>query len=467
MADEAVEIAFATPPDTSNAAYTLEAMRVRRFRLAVATSVGAKMAALALQFAAIPVALHVLGPASFGLFVTISSLVSWMGLTSVGIGPGLTLGIARAVAKPDIEGERAYFWTSVGLMTAISTLLALAVTGAFLVVPARSLTGVADPLMARDATTSLVIIGLLSAAQLCLSVVDAARLGYQELHISNLWTLISTGVSFIALLELRSVSPTVAFLIVALNAPPVVVRVFNGGFLLRAHPNLRAGRLVFKVALVRQILLVGVGFAAVSLASFLSQQVGLVLLAQRQGPEAVAAPGTMLRLIMLASSAVAMLTQPLWPALADATARADTRWARSAFRRVLGLSLAYSAAVCVALLFFGQQLVHIWTGGALRVDQTMMLLFALYFPLGVWSHVHAMTLVGLGKIRVAAAVLLVEGIIGVVVAMVAIPMLGGTAIPLALLGSTAAVSGWVLPLVVARNFAVARASTAEPRTPAL
>ncbi len=458
-----MEVAPDALAEAASAAHVLRAMRLHRLRLAVATSLGAKTASLALQFAAIPVALHVLGPASFGLFVTISSLVSWMGLTSVGIGPGLTLGIARAVAKADVEGERAYFWTSVSLMTTISTLLALAVTGAFLAIPASSLTGVADPLMAREAETSLVIIGLLSAAQLLFSVVDAARLGYQELHISNMWTLISTGISFIALLELGSVSPTVAFLIVALNAPPIVVRVLNGGFLLRDHTNLRPRRLIFKVALARQILLVGIGFAAVSLASFLSQQVGLVLLAQREGPEAVAAPGTMLRLIMLASSAVVMLTQPLWPALADATARADTSWARSAFRRVLGLSLAYSVAICVALLLFGQQLVHIWTGGALRMDQTMMMLFALYFPLGVWSHVHAMTLVGLGKIRVTAAVLLVEGIIAVVTVLVSIPTLGGTAIPLALLGSTAVVSGWVLPLIVARSVAVATESAAGPR----
>ena len=454
-------------PEVTSAASVLPGMRLRRFRLAVATSLVAKTASLALQFAAIPVALHVLGPASFGLFVTISSLVSWMGLASVGIGPGLTLGIARAVAKADVESERAYFWTSVSLMTTISTLLALVVTGAFLVVPASSLTGVADPLMARDAGTSLVIIGLLSAAQLLLSVVDAARLGYQELHISNLWTLISTGMSFIALLELGSVSRTIAFLIVALNAPPIVVRVLNGGFLLRDHANLRPPRHIFKVGLARQILLVGIGFAAVSLASFLSQQVGLVLLAQREGPQAVAAPGTMLRLIMLASSAVAMLTLPLWPALTDATARAETGWARSAFRRVLTLSLAYSAAVCVTLLLFGQQLVRIWTGGALVMDQTMMMMFALYFPLGVWSHVHAMTLVGLGKIRVTAVVLLVESIIAVVTALVGIPMLGGTAIPLALLGSTAVVSGWLLPLIVARAFAVAMKSAAGPRISAL
>ncbi len=439
--------------ETANAAAILPALRLRRFRLAVATSLGSKAASIALQFAAIPVALHALGPAGFGLFVTVSSLVAWMGLASVGIGPGLTMGITRAVASADGEAERTYFWTSVSLMTIISTLLAVGVTVAFLIVPAGSLTGVDDPQMGREAQTSLVIVGLLMAAQLLLSVVDATRLGYQELHISNLWTLVGTGLSLVALLGFGTISPTVPFLILALNAPLVVVRAFNGSLLLRHHTNLR--RFSVDVALVRQILLVGIGFAVVSLASFLSQQVGLVLLAQREGPQAVAAPGAMLRLIILASSAVAMLTLPLWPALVDATARTETSWARSAFRRVLVLSIAYSGVVCVTLLLVGQPLVQLWTAGALVVDEGTLILFAVYFPVGVWSHVHAMTLVGLGRLRVTAAVLLLESIVAVGIALTGIPVLGGTAVPLALLGSTAALSAWILPLVVARAFAAA------------
>lgn len=466
MPDEAIAPLSGAPPEAATGPHHFRATRLRRLRLAFATSFAAKGASLALQFTAVPVALHVLGPASFGLFLVIYSLVSWIGLTSIGIGPGLTLGIARAVASADAHEESAYFWTSVTLMIVISTLLAATLAFVVLIVPINSLIGVHDPLVTQDALQSLLIVTFLSCGQLLLSVVDAARLGYQELHISNLWTLASTGISFVALLELGRVSPTVTFLVVALSAPPIIVRALNGGQLMRSHANLRTRRLVLEVPLVRKILMVGIGFAAVSLASFLSQQLGLVLLAQREGPEAVVAPGTMLRLILLASSPVAMLTQPLWPALTDATARSDSGWARFAFRRVLGLALAYSGVVCGTLLVLGQELVQIWTGGVLRIDETTMILFALYFPLGVWSHVHAMTMVGLGEVRVTAAVLLVEGLAAVVTVLVCIPWLGGAAVPLALVVSTGAVSGWMLPLLAARSLSLT-VRTGKPEPSAL
>jgi GDP-mannose 4,6-dehydratase len=64
--------------------------------------------------------------------------------------------------------------------------------------------------------------------------------------------------------------------------------------------------------------------------------------------------------------------------------------------------------------------------------------------------------------KVFAHLALAATSIGEVVAMVAIPLLRGTAIPLALLDSTAVVSAWVLPLIVASSFAAARASAVGP-----
>lgn len=438
-------------------------LRGRRMRLAVATSLVAKTASIGLQFAAVPIAVQLIGPTGFGLFITVSALVSWVALTSVGIGPGLTRGVARAVADADIEGERAYFWMSAILMSAISLLIAALITAAFIGLPAGSLTGATDPALGGEERASLVAVGLLAACQLLLSIVDAARLGYQESFISNLWTVAATTVSFLVLLALGRAFPTVVFLVVALNAPPVVARALNGAFLLRGHPNLRPPRLTPDLTLASQLVLVGIGFAAISLGSFLSQQIGLVLVAQHDGPEAVAGLGATLRLIMLASSAVAMLTLPLWPALTDATERADMAWARSAYLRVLALSLAYSGLVSVALLLFGEHFVHIWTGGALRVDQTMIVLFALYFPLGVWSHVHAMTLVGLGRIGLTGAVLVAEGFVAVAITLATMPAFGATAVALALLASTAVVSAWVLPLITHRTFARLAAVAPSPR----
>ena len=115
--------------------------------------------------------------------------------------------------------------------------------------------------------------------------------------------------------------------------------------------------------------------------------------------------------------------------------------------------MGYSIFVAAILLTVGDPLVRLWTDGRVHVEPAMVALFAAYFPLGVWSHVHAMTLIGLGRVTITGAILLVEGFIVVGVTAIAIPYLGPSAVPIALVIGSLAVAAWSLPIATRRAFA--------------
>jgi len=73
-----------------------------------------------------------------------------------------------------------------------------------------------------------------------------------------------------------------------------------------------------------------------------------------------------------------------------------------------------------------------------------------YFVVGVWAHVNAITLVGLGRVWAAAAILCVEAAVSSVGAVLLITRFGGTGVILSLMVATSLVSGILLPLAVRR-----------------
>ena len=59
-------------------------------------SVVARILSYAIRLAVIPLSLHLLGAERYGLWLTVGSLIAWMGVTDLGFSPGLLNALARA-----------------------------------------------------------------------------------------------------------------------------------------------------------------------------------------------------------------------------------------------------------------------------------------------------------------------------------------------------------------------------------
>ena len=309
------------------------AFQGRQLRLAFASSFVSKSAGLALQFAMVPAAVRLVGPEGLGVLLTVTSIVAWVGVASVGFGPGLTREITRSVAVGDETTERSVFWSAMTVIAIISLALGIGLTVTFLLIPIEGLTGVTEGERATDVRMALVVVGLIGAAQLLFGTVDAARLGYQESHTSNYWATGATVVSLIWLLVVGVRGGTVTSLVIALNLPGIVARAGNLFALLRSRVQLQPATARIDRAITGRLVGTGAGFLMIAFSSFLTQHAGLVLVAQSLGPLPVASSGVMLRAMTMAAAVVTMMTLPLWPALTDAASRKDHEWASILSRR--------------------------------------------------------------------------------------------------------------------------------------
>lgn len=425
----------------------------RRIGLAAATGIAAKALALAAQLLAVAIAVRALGDNGFALFVVITSLVSWIGLAGLGVAPGLTLGVARAAAVGDRVEAARLFVVALILMLAVAMVVVgialLAGAGGLVDRLMRAWLGSATP----DASAALVWMAVLIAAQLVVVVPEAAQLGLQSQHVINVWAAIGSAAAIVAMVTVGGSATTVTAFVLVSQGPQVVARAANGiVFVLGRRYLLHTVGVGFRRH-VRPILGSGLAFAGFSLASYLSLQVGLLVMAATVDTAAVALAGVIARGYLLEASGLALVTTPSWPAIASALARGDLAWIRRTYRLLVLGALAYAGLVAVAIVLALEALIGLWTGTRPADDLALRGLLAILVIVNGWAHVNAMTLVGLGALRFTAIVLLVEAALVLGVQLALVPTAGVTGYVAALTVGAISITGWILPLRVRRELA--------------
>jgi len=426
--------------------------RNRRIGLAVLSSVGSKATTMGLQLLAIPVGVSALGLERFGVFATLTALLAWITICQIGIGPALTLDIAAGAAHTDRSAERKYFSTALFSMF----LVALAILIIFLFLP--HVISVPD-LLGRDyenflpeIRTGMIVLAILLATQMILSVTEAARTGYQEVHITNLCNMIGNGASCILVLVVASAWPKVAGLIFAVYSGPVIAGTLNSVWLVGwSRPYLWPDVRRFDRTYAGKLIRAGSAFALIQISVFLSRELSLVILGRIDGPASVAEMSIMFRMVFFAQGIIIMISQPWWPAIMEAASRNDFGWIRTSYRNMLYLSLFYAAGICIVFIAGTDFLVSKWIGKDIVTTPYLPFFIRVYFVLVAWNNLHYTLTTGLGMIRQCAFVMVIEGILICSLCLILVPLFHTLGVALALCLGMICVSMWILPWLARRG----------------
>ena len=421
--------------------------RVQRLGAAIATSFVSKVGSVAYQIVAVPLVIASLGVGGYSKFAVVMAAFGWMGTLSVGFGPTVTEKIVSDRIHPISPEVRETF------MTALAASAAL--LGVVLVVTV--------PLLAQQDSggssdgSTFAIAGLASAMAISGAVFDSALLGFQRAHVTNLFSFVSSVLALAATILAARLFPTVSAMVIAALGPVVLARGMSAVALHRAEPSLFGRLRDVKLRAVPPIARRGIVFAGIALAAFLELQGGLLVAAAQLGSTNVAEAALVLRALPLLSSVVAMITVPLWPAVAEAVRDGDIRWVRKAWARASALVMIYAIAASLIVIVAGQWILGVWTGGRVSVSNGMLVAAGLLIVLESWANVNVTLLIAIGRAGSAAAVLLVEAVVGVLLVGLGTSALGQGAALVGPVIPEILICSWLLPLLVVR--AIRRTST--------
>lgn len=438
--------------------------RLLRLGMAVGSSLLSKMGSVVLQLVAIPVAVAVLGFEKYGVFAALSAAFACLGVSGIGVGPGLTKAIARTHAAGNEVDESAYFTTAMLLLSLTGLLAGIAVYCVLAFIGATTLFGQQFAVYQEVIITCAPMLGLLVFFETVLGVVERTQAGYQEMHRANLFGAAGNlGGGILLLVGIHSF-PNIPFLVIAVLGMPTLARLCNAVQLLGWHRRylLKHG-LHFVGGKARELLADGMAFTASQAIAPLLMREGAKLIASHVGGPVAAGIFTVLnQMSTFLGGFITMISAPLWPALMDASARHDYAWFDSARRKLVMGVMAYVTVAAVMLTLTGSWLIEKWLGGHVHVSQMVLLGFACFYVAMAWAHVNYICLTGLGILAGPAILSMIEAVGAQFTAWLGMQWFGIPGLLGGLTVAILAVTAWLFPLMLSQRMRAWKENGAVP-----
>lgn len=410
-----------------------------------------------LQIVSLPIAAAALGVEGFALYAMMIAVLSWLMLSNLGIGPALTIRVARLRGEEDWAAIRETFSTGYWLMVAIVTSVAFLASLGAISTPMADWLFAGYPGHSREIGISLGLVIIFFCLTTSLNVVEAVQLAFQQQHRLNLFLSGGTLVAAITVIVTASFYASPSAILIAGQMPQLLARLINATSFLRAHRSIAPWPPKMERRLAKPLLADGLRLtSAGALNHFLCHVVPLLAIGALSTATQTAKFAAVNNAIVLAASVFSIVSAPLFGGVPEALSRGDAEWIRRAYLRVLAINLIYAFTVLTLVATVGEQIFQLWYRGIVSPDRWMLVAASVYLvSLGIES-VNYTFLATLGQIKAASAWLLTKAVVSAS-SVVAISGANVSYLPfLILVGSNALLSAIPLTLLMVRQYRAIR-----------
>lgn len=360
-----------------------------------------------------PIMLHHVNRADYGVLMTLTSLVSWVGLMDVGLGNGLRNKIPIYRAEGNILKAKE---TVSSCYAALTLYVGCLITIFIIISP------FCDWLKILNSPNSNAteILGLANAVfiafclQFLFSLLNSVLFAYQMPAFSSVFGFIGQIVALIALvIQVYVFDVKSVFQIGSINClvPPLVLFIAScflyKGRLCEIAPSIKSVNLKS----VNGILGLGLKFFILQVITIILFQANAIIIAQAVGLESVVEYNLAFKYISVVTMFFNIAIAPIWSATTDAYVKKDFAWIKK--------TISYSKKICYATIIIGcvmlllsQYIYKLWLGsGTITIPYTTTGLILLYTSFEMLYKIYGTIINGIGKVY---AQMVITGIVAIV-----------------------------------------------------
>lgn len=359
-----------------------------------------KGVSLLTSFMLVPLTIDYVSPELYGVWLTMSSMLTWLSFMDIGFSQGLKNKLTEAIAKDDWERGKALVSTTYGMMIIIMVPVCVALEVAIPFVNWAALLNV-NPNCSDEIANAMYVCIAFACLQMIVHVLVSVVAAFQKVALSSSFTVIGNIISlFLIVILTKTCPPSLVVLACTLAAMPILVTIiaslilFNGMFS-KVSPNLR----YFNKSYIKELFGLGYKFFIINIQVLVLYQSTNVLISNVSSPMEVTTYNIAYKLLNCAMMIYTMITAPLWPAYTDAYAREDYDWMKK-MRKKMTKVLLLSIAGCVLITILSPYIYKIWVGDSVEVSFVMTSMVCLYVMAYCWMNLNGTFLVGMGKIKI-------------------------------------------------------------------
>ena len=161
--------------------------RYRRVALTAISMAGAEVIAIVTMLISVPLTLHYLGSERYGMWMTISSIITMIGFADLGLGLGLLNTISEAHGQEDRQAAVRYVSSGFFMLSAVALVFLIVFAASYSFVPWQRVFNVKSPQAIREAGPAIGVFIACFTVAMPLGVVQQIQLGYQEGFVNGIW----------------------------------------------------------------------------------------------------------------------------------------------------------------------------------------------------------------------------------------------------------------------------------------
>lgn len=355
-----------------------------------------------ISFILIPLTLGYLNAYEYGIWLTLSSILSWINSFDIGLGNGLRNKLGIALAEDDLTKGRSYVSTTFVMLCLISALIF--VIGLPVI---NSMDWYAILNVGRETIGNLRQIILASFFFFCTNfifkfignVYQALQLPAVNDLLSFLGHLLSLVVIFIMT---RTMPGSLFWVAIVYSAAPLLVYLlcYPITFIYK-YPNLAPSVKSFDKNCLHDLLTLSILFFVIQVMGIVLFSLSNLLISNMFGPDQVTPYNIAYRYFWLLPMTFSLFLSPVWSAATDAYAKNDIQWIRKSLNK-LRYMLLFVLMIVIVMVLLSDLVYKIWIGTEVEIPFKLSAITGFYVFIILYSLVYSSFLNGMGKIRLQA-----------------------------------------------------------------
>lgn len=369
----------------------------------------------------VPLLLNTLNSVNYGIWLTLTSLISWISLFDIGLGHGLRNKLSEALANKDYNLGKELISTAYVVITFfIIVLISLyfSLSGYFDWNTILNTDGVEDVLLYQLVSILVIAFGV----QMVMSLVNSILFSLQFPAIPALVALIGQVFSYILVLILVKIYNIDSLLILGGSIaviPPIILLLTTFVLFGMKYKNLKPSLGKFRLNKVREIMSLGMKFFILQISVIFIHQTNNLIIIRILGPEYVSEYNIAFRYFYLAYTFFAIIITPIWSATTEAYMKKDFTWIRNRIRKTEFIFLI-NLLIITVMIFISQKVYGVWLGeNVIVITRETDIALAISVVGQMYYGIYGYVINGTGKINLLTAINFILALIYIPICVVA------------------------------------------------
>lgn len=379
----------------------------------------------------VPITLDYLNPYEYGIWLTLSSVLSWIYIFDIGLGNGLRNKLTEALAVGDLKLAKIYVSTAFFYMAVIVLIFYFLYLFLHYWIDWYSILNV-DVIKVPDLNSIIILVLSFFCVGFLFRLVGNVYMAYQVPAVNDLLVFLGNLFSLLIIFVCSKMTAgSLKTVSIVFSVVPAFVYILAYPITFKLYREIAPSWKWIKKRYFGTLVSLGGKFFVVQIACLVVFMTSNLIISNLFGPQEVTPYNIAFKYFSVLTMGFTIVITPFWSAITEAYTLNDMMWIRTNIRNLVFVWAGF-VLLSIAMLIISPYVYSVWVGAAVKIPMSLSVFCAVYVSIVNWNNLFAYMINGIGKLHIQLILAVVQGILFVPLAIWCGKSLGVTGVLVAL-----------------------------------